>query len=518
MRLPITILLSGLLSGLWSPTSAANSRPNIVVILVDDMGYSDLGCYGSEIHTPHLDALAKNGLRFSQFYNTGRCCPTRAALLTGLYSHQGGVGHMNEDLHKPGYRGFLNKDTPTIAEALKPAGYFTIMTGKWHVGAADGQRPVQRGFDRSFAVPEGGGFYFKLKGGRTIRRNDELIYSVDKQTPDDWYSTHAWTEEGLAFVDEALAAEKPFFWYLAHNAPHFPLQAPQETIDHYRGKYVMGHAELRKQRHERQLASGLFAKPWPLSPRDASVPGWKSLDDAKKKQQDELMAIYAACVEEMDKSVGTVVAALQKRGILDNTLILFMSDNGGCAEGGNLGKHNGKPPGSADSNVFCGKGWANAQDTPFRLYKHWVHEGGIATPLIAHWPAGLKQPGRTTHAPGHVIDIMATCLDATGATLPKDALPPEGQSLLPLLANTPTTVTPAPRTLFWEHEGNRAVRNGDWKLVALHNKPWELYNLAEDRCELTNLAAQHPDKVTALTDHWNTWATRAHVLPWKPNK
>lgn len=506
---PLLALLI-LSSGLVPHLAAAAERPNIIVILVDDMGFSDLGCYGSEIKTPNLDQLATDGIRFSQFYNTGRCCPTRAALLTGLYSHQAGVGAMTADWHQPGYRGFINPDTPTIAELLKPAGYFTICTGKWHVGAADGQRPIQRGFDRFFGIPEGGGFYFKVKKGRTIRRNDEIVYSVDKQTPDGFYTTHAFVEEGIAFIDEAIAAKQPFFWYLAHNAPHFPLQAPPETINRYRGHYSQGYAELRKERHRRQLDSSLFAQDWPLSPRDKVVPAWRALKPAQQIQQDELMAVYAACVEEMDRSIGTVVAALKRRGVLNNTLILFMSDNGGCAEGGKLGKHNGSPPGSVHSNLFNGKGWANAQDTPFRYYKHYVHEGGISTPLIAYWPSQLNDPGRTTHATGHVIDIMATCLDAAGADYPKSApIPLEGRSLLPILIKM---ANPTPRTLFWEHEGNRAVRQGHWKLVALHKQAWELYDLSRDRCELNNLASQQPKRVQSLTVTWNAWAKRAQVL------
>lgn len=477
------------------------------------MGFSDLGCYGGEVETPHLDRLAAGGVRFSQFYNTGRCCPTRASLLTGLYSHQAGVGHMTGDDGHRGYRGALNSRCRTIAEVLRPAGYFTAVSGKWHVGSGDGERPLQRGFDRFYGVAEGGGFYYQLKKGRTIRLDDEVVASFpDNPLPDDWYSTDAWTEFGIRFIDEALAEGKPFFLYLAHNAPHFPLEAPPDLVEKYRGRYQQGWDALREERHARQLADGLFARPWDLSARAEPAPAWESLTARQHGRLDHRMAAYAATIDAMDQSVGRLIAALEGRGILGETLVIFLSDNGASPEGGILGKaHPDKPVGSAGSEVFAGTAWANASNTPFRYYKSRVHEGGTATPLIAHWPAGIAVPGRTNAHLGHVIDLLPTLADLAGAPYPEDALPPEGQSLVPTLVGD--AAPPPPRTLFWEHEGNRAVRDGDWKLVALKGKPWELYHLAEDRTERDDLAASHPGRVATMEEAYQAWAERCGVLP-----
>ncbi len=511
------LLLACIVCLLGSHSLAAEeaARPNIVVILVDDMGYSDIGCYGSEIPTPHLDGLAAKGLRFTQFYNTGRCCPTRASLLTGLYPHQAGVGHMTADRgpKHPAYRGHLNDRCVTIGRVLSDAGYFTAVTGKWHIGHSDPSMwPVPRGFDRFFGVPEGGGFYFKLKPGRTVALNNEVMYSVDKQTPDGWYTTDAWTEWGIRFIDEARKEGKPWFLYLAHNAPHFPLQAPPEDIARFRGKYMAGWDKLREARHRRQIEMGLFDKAWPMSPRPKNMPAWNELDNQQRDRFDHIMAIYAATIYRMDRSVGTLVSALRERDMLDNTLILFLSDNGGNAESGPNGRLDGDPPGSAKSNVFCGQCWATHQNTPLRRYKHYNHEGGSATPLIAYWPAGIKAQGELRHQPGHVIDIMATCVDLARATYPEkldgQAIQPmEGRSLVPAFANRPLQR----EALYWEHEGNRAVRVGDWKLVAIKGGPWELYDLKADRTELNDLSAEMPDKVNALSTLWNAWADRANV-------
>jgi arylsulfatase len=507
-------------AALAAPAAAAE-RPNIVLIMVDDMGFSDIGCYGGEVPTPNLDRLAAEGLRFTQFYNTGRCCPTRASLLTGLYPHQAGVGHMTDDYgpDDPGYRGHLSQSCLTIAEVLRPAGYFTAVAGKWHVGHQDtAYWPLQRGFDRFYGVPEGGGFYFQVKPGRTIVLNNEVLHSVDKPIPNGWYSTDAFTEYGIRFIDEAIAANKPFFLYLAHNAPHFPLQAPQEDIDRYLGKYAAGWDVLRRDRHARQLELGLVEPGWPLTPRDERVTAWADVDREKQAQMDHIMAIYAAVVDRMDRSIGTLVDALKKRGVLDDTLILFLSDNGGNAESGPWGKAGGPGPlGSAQSDVFCGMSWANAENTPFRLYKHYVHEGGISTPLIAHWPQVIRQGGQITDQPGHVIDLLATCADVAGADYPatyqgNPITPLEGKSLAPIFRGEKR---PGHEMIFWEHEGNRAVRWGNWKLVAKGRQgPWELYDLSSDRTELTDLAQKQPETATRLAAAWETWAERAHVKPW----
>jgi arylsulfatase len=499
------------------PSAAAAQRPNIVVILVDDMGFSDLGCYGSEIPTPNLDRLAAGGLRCTQFYNTARCCPTRASLLTGLYSHQTGVGHMTEDKGVPGYRGRLNNRCVTIAEVLKAAGYFTAMSGKWHVGQNHGVVPWQRGFDRSLNAA-GGGFYFPDSPRTELYLNGENIGLRGGKVPDQWYSTDLWTDFGIKFIDEALAEKKPFFLYLAHNAPHFPLQAPPEDIARFRGKYQVGWDKLREQRQARQIEMGIVEKKWPLSPLPPEVKPWDSLTAAERDHFDHIMAIYAAVVNHMDASVGRLVAGLRDRGVLENTLILFLSDNGGNAESGPAGRLNGNPPGSAQSNVFCGQSWATLENTPLRRYKHFNHEGGIATPLIMHWPARITARGELRHQPGHLIDIMATCVDVTGAKYPAEfngqpIQPMEGRSLVPTFDNRPIQRD----AIYWEHEGNAAIRVGDWKLVRLgRGGPWELYDLKADRTELHDLAAQKPELTKQLAAQWEAWAERAGVKPYPP--
>ena len=509
MPRPLALLLASLVS-----LTAVATPPNIVVILVDDMGFSDIGCYGSEIPTPNLDALAKHGLRFTQFYNTGRCCPTRASLLTGLYAHQTGVGHMTEDKGTPGYQGRLNERCATIAEALKPAGYFTAMTGKWHVGQEHGVTPANRGFDRSLNAPAGG-FYQAGATRAKLFLDGQPIANDDPRLPKAWYTTDLWTSTGLQFIDEARAAKKPFFLYLAHNAPHFPLQAPADEIAKFRGKYLAGWGPLRLQRHARQVEMGLVDPAWTMAPRPESIAAWTSLSDAEKDRFDHLMAVYAAAVAHMDKAVGDLVAGLKARGELDNTLILFLSDNGGNAESGAHGRTDGDPS-RPNSEWYCGESWAFLENTPFRRYKHFNHEGGIATPLIAHWPAGIRAQDELRTQPGHLIDILPTCLEVAGATPLKERngvaiLPPEGRSLLPAFANQPITRD----ALYWEHEGNAAIRVGDLKLVrAGRNGAWELYDLKADRTEQHDLASAQPAKVKELADQWEAWALRTNVKPY----
>ncbi len=499
----------------WTRAAETAKKPNIVVILVDDMGFSDIGCYGSEIPTPNLDRLAANGLRFTQFYNTARCCPTRAALLTGLYSHQAGVGHMTEDRGTPGYQGRLNEKCVTIADVLGAAGYFTAMTGKWHVGHTEDAVPWKRGFMRSLNAAAGG-FYYHDSPKAVLFLNGRRVPNGDPALPREWYSTDLWTDFGIKFIDEALAEKKPFFLYLAHNAPHFPLQAPLNEIEKFRGKYKIGWDKLREQRHARQIELGLMDKAWPISPRPAEVKAWDELSAGQQDRFDHIMAIYAAVVAHMDTAVGRLVEALKTRGVLDHTLILFMSDNGGNAEGGPGGTMNGEQPGSTTSNVFCGQSWATLQNTPLRRYKHFNHEGGIATPLIAHWPAGIKARGELRTQPGHVIDILATCADVAGAKYPAEfngrtITPLEGRSLVPAFDNRPIERD----ALYWEHEGNAAIRVGDWKLVRLKRTgDWELYNLKTDRTETKNLAAEKPELAKELAAKWNAWAERAQVKPY----
>jgi arylsulfatase len=512
-----------LLTAVASVSTRAAERPNIVVILADDMGFSDIGCYGGEIATPNLNRLAENGVRFTQFYNTARCCPTRAALLTGLYSHQAGVGHMTDERKGKngellsGYSGRLNDRCVTIAEVMKPAGYFTAMVGKWHVGHNLGVTPTGRGFDRALHAAAGG-FYFHNSKGGPLFLNGKSVGRTDDPLPKEWYTSDLWTEYGLKFVDEARAEKKPFFLYVGENAPHFPLQAPQEDIQRWRGKFKAGWDALREARYRRQIEMGLIDKSWPLSPRLPEVPAWDSLTAEQKDRYDLLMSIYAAVVERLDRAIGRLIDGLKERGELDNTLVLFMSDNGGNAESGIAGKTGAAGiPGDAKSNVFVGQCWATLNNTPFVRYKHYTDEGGISTPLIAHWPKGIPaaRNGQFEKQPGHLIDIMATCLDVAGATYPKEfggkpITPYQGVSLRPALLGEDLKRS---KPIFWEHESNRALREGQWKLVALEGKPWRLYDLGADRTEQTDLAATQPDRVKAMAAKWDEWAAQSNVLP-----
>jgi len=487
--------------------AAPAAKPNIIVIMADDMGFSDLGCYGSEIATPNLDKLAAGGLRFTQFYNTARCCPTRAALLTGLYSHQAGVGHMVDNKGRPGYEGRLNDRCVTIGEALRPAGYRTYLSGKWHVGEARPHWPVDRGFDRSYSLVSGGTNYFRLDPNRILARDGEKI-----TPPADWYVTDAITDNAVAFLADHGKSDKPFFLYVAYTAPHWPLHAHPQDIAKYRGKYKAGWDALRQSRRQKMIELGIVDAKWPLTPRDKGVPAW---ENAKNHDDwDVRMAVYAAQIDRMDQGIGKVLAQVKAQGAEANTLVLFLADNGGCAEIIDRGKP-GVPAGPADSFLSYGVGWANASNTPFRLYKHWVHEGGIATPLIASWPATIQKPA-STNQPGHVIDLMATCVDAAGAEYPRTfkdrpITPLEGKSLLPIFLGQ---TRPGHTAIFWEHEGNRAVRQGKWKLVARHKGDWELYDLEADRTEMANQAAKQPEKVKELAALHEQWAKRANVLPW----
>ncbi|MGH9627623.1 MAG: arylsulfatase, partial [Bryobacteraceae bacterium] len=485
-------------------------RPNIIVIMADDMGFSDLGCYGSEIRTPNLDGLAREGLRFTHFLNTARCCPTRAALLTGLYNHQAGVGHMIRDRGLPAYQGYLNEHCVTIAEALRAGGYRTAMAGKWHVGEERPHWPTQRGFERYFGLISGGSNYFRLDPGR------KMAFNGEPYTPpaEGFYITDAFTDQALRSMDEFGGKQEPYFLYLAYTAPHWPLHALPDDIAKYEGKYMKGWDALRQERHERMIQMKLVDPNWPLTPRDPEVPAWESIDD--KKAWDRKMAVYAAQIDRMDQNIGRVLAKVKELGQEDNTLILFLADNGGCAEQVNRGKE-GVPPGEADSFLSYGRAWANASNTPFRLYKHWVHEGGIASPLIARWPSVIRQRNAITHQTGHVIDLMATCLDAAGVKYPRtyqkrEILPLEGKSLVPVFEGKERQEHEA---LYWEHEGNRAVRQGKWKLVSKHPGNWELYDLEADRTEMKNLASKDPERVERMLRMYDSWAERCGVVPWK---
>jgi arylsulfatase len=513
-------------------------RPNIVVVLIDDVGFSDIGCYGSEIPTPNLDALSSGGVRFTQFYNCARCSPTRASLLTGLYPHQAGLGWLDNKV-EPNSRGFHGKLLPrcvTIAEVLADSGYFTAMTGKWHLGQQNGTPPWVRGFQRSLNSRYGE-VYFPIEASRPGTEN---LYLNGKEEPKsdpmfgkDWYSADLFVNWGLKFIDEARAEKKPFFLYIAQGAAHFPLRAPREIIDKYPATYRAGWDKLREERYRRQIEMGLVDAGWPLAPRPADVPTWESRTADRQDRFVQMMATYAAMIDRIDHAMGTLVAGLKERGVYENTLILFLSDNGGNAEGGPPGITDGQGPiGGPQSRVFLGMNWATLCNTPFARYKHFTHEGGIATPLIAHWPAGIAEArrGKFETQPGHLIDVMATCVDMAGASYPREykgsaILQMEGVSLRPAFAADGAGVArPAPNTagqtlgrkqpIFWEHEGNKAVRDGKWKLVQRHKQSWQLFDMEADRTEQRDLIKEQPELAKKMESAWTTWAERTYVDPW----
>ncbi len=516
-------LLTALVALASTFAALAAPRPNIVVVLVDDVGFSDLGCYGGEIPTPNLDRLAAEGLRFTQFYNTARCSTTRAALITGLYPHQAGLGWLDGKV-EPQSRGFHGKLLPrcvTIAEVLREAGYFTAMTGKWHMGQQNGTPPWERGFMRSLNSRFGEVFF----PHEDDKPGTKMLYlngrEIPKNSPEigkgEWYSTDLFTEWGLKFIDEARAEKKPFFLYVAQGAAHFPLRAPADVIAKYRGKYMAGWDKLREQRYAKQKQLGIIDPKWPLAPRPPEVAAWDSLTAEQKDRFDQMMATYAAMIDRIDFAIGTLVAGLKERGELDNTLILFMHDNGGNAEGGPDGITKGPGPiGSPQSHVHLGMSWATLNNTPFTRYKHFTHEGGISTPLIAHWPNGIARHGALEKQPGHLIDILATCVDLAGAKYPREfkgnAIEPmEGVSLRPAFDGKPFART---QPIFWEHEGNKAARDGQWKLVMRHKQPWQLFDMEADRTEQHDVIAQHPEIASRLEASWTAWAQRTYVDEW----
>jgi len=520
MRRANAFLLAAL-ALLGAPAAGAEDRPNIVLCMADDMGYSDIGCFGGEIATPNLDRLAAGGLRFTRFYNAARCCPTRAALLTGLYPHQAGMGGMvrsSPSEGKPGpYQGYLNDRCVTIAEVLRRAGYATYMAGKWHVGEFRPVWPVDRGFDRYYGLISGGMNYFNIRLGK--RKGIFRHFAIDgeeyRPPADGFYSTDAFTDHALAMLREHQP-DRPFFLYLAFNAPHWPLHAPQEEIEKYLGKYMDGWAELRRRRHQRMIAMGLIPAGWRLSPQDPNAADWDALDEEKRREMDRKMAVYAAMIDRMDQNIGRLVKLLEDTGRIDNTLVMFLSDNGACHEGGTFG-HNFRPDltgpiGTENSYHSYGISWSNASNTPFRRHKHWIHEGGISTPLVVHWPAVIKARGELRRQVGHVIDLMATCVDVAGAEYPQEfnghpVQPMEGTSLRPFFAADRET----PRTLYWEHMQNRGIRDGSWKLVAAQGGPWELYDMNADPTELNDLAASQPEPAKELAAKWLEWAERVGV-------
>ena len=516
------------------------NRPNILLIMNDDMGYSDIGCYGGEIQTPNLDRLAARGVRLTQFYNTARCCPTRASILTGLHPHQVGIGWMTAQIDEDGYRGSLSDTCVTIGEALKLAGYGTYMSGKWHVShdqGPDGPKyswPRQRGFERYFGILGGAANYWQPS---TLTRDNDAMDL--KSLPEDFFLTDAISDEAAGYIREhaATRGDTPFFLYTAYSAPHWPLHAHEEDIRRYQGRFSAGWDRLREERLERMRDMGILDASWPMTERDPSQPPWD--ETPHQAWQQRRMEVYAAQVDRMDQGIGRIVAALEETDRIDNTLILFLADNGACAEefaaevrplpatypAGTPRTRDGRTvlrgndptvmPGSEDTYQSYGVPWANLSNTPFREYKHWVHEGGIATPLIAHWPAVIDDHGALRHQPGQLTDIMATCLDVAGADYPtrfngNDILPLEGTSLAPIFHDQPNHK----EALIWEHEGNKAVRRRQWKLVCKYPGEWELYDIVANRTETEDLAAQHPEIVSELGAIHDAWAERCGVRPW----
>jgi arylsulfatase len=531
-----------------SCTSACEAaQPNIVLILADDLGYSDLGCYGGEISTPNIDALAKYGARFTQFYNSARCCPSRAALMTGLYPSQAGIGDFTtakpSPTRGPGYLGRLNDQCVTLAEVLKPSGYGCYYVGKWHMHPETG--PIKRGFDEFYGYTNDhshdqydADYYFRAPQGRKKE--------IDPPQ-DEFYATDVFNQYALEFIRQGQESGKPWFLFLGHSSPHFPVQAPAERADKYNDVYLRGWDVLREERYQRMQDLGLVdGKHWQLTARSLVPvdrddiangysgqpnPAWKDLDVSRQRDLARRMAVFAAMVEGVDQGVGKIVDHLKSTGDLDNTLLIFLSDNGACYEWGPFGfdgnsragqttLHEGEllqTIGGRGTHHSYGSAWANLGNTPFRMYKHFTHEGGISTPMIVHWPAAIGSPDKWIREPAHVMDILPTLLEASGASYPlefggNEIQPVEGISLLNAMRGEPLPK----RAIGFDHQGAHAWRDGDWKLVWSKRMPheikWELYNLADDRCETNDLAEQFPERVKDMAADWETWARRVQVI------
>jgi len=508
-------------------------HPNILLILVDDLGYSDVGCYGSEISTPNIDRLAEQGIRFRNFYNTARSAPTRASLMTGLYPHQAGCGSLNKVAGYENYTGSIKKSTCTIPEAIKSAGYRSFITGKWHLLP---EMPLNRGFDHGLF--NGGGWYFSTDESistnyKALFLEQESIKPGTNGIPAEFYTSDMWVDQGMKWVDEAVSDGVPFFWYLPFNAVHFPVQAPLENINHYVGKYDEGYDAIRNRRWEKQKQMGLFDEGDRLTPRNPhknNTP-WDEMTDALRKKQSYRMAIYAGCVERMDYNVGRAIDHLRELGVLENTVIFFISDNGGNAESGFPGRYETAKgaPGQVGSNVFLGTPWADVANTPFFLYKHHGHQGGCCTPFIMSWQAGIDKSlwgsiDRENY--GHVCDIMPTIVELTGGKYLSEnngmATPPmPGTSLV---AGMKGKKINRENPVIVEHEGNKMLRDGEWKIVREYElvddresteleNPWRLYNLRTDPTEMTDLSAEKPAKLKSMIATYNKWADYIGVCP-----
>ena len=512
-------------------------KTNIIIILADDMGFSDIGCYGSEIDTPYLNEMAKNGVVCSQMYNNARCCPSRASILTGLYPHKTGIGHMVDYLDIPGYEGYINNKCVTIAEVLKANGYRTAMSGKWHVGGTyhlDGSvrdehqlhpTPLTRGFERFYGTLEGASSYF----------NPHTLYDQNKaisvSAGQDFYYTDAISDHAVGMIEEFSSLDDPFFLYVAYTAPHWPLQAREKDIEKYKDTYDGGWDQLRVKRYKRLIEQGIIQDQWDLSARDENSYPWQDADN--KEWESMRMAVYAAQIDRMDQGIGRIRRTLQELNIENDTLIMFMSDNGGCAEllqengwleeyvpftrnGNHIipGNRPDRMPGGEDTYMSYDLPWANASNTPFRYFKHWVHEGGISTPFICYWPDKIAPCENIIHIPMHFIDIMATCIDVAEVKYPQQyhgvpIKPLDGESVLPALLGKRWERN---RPIFWEHEGNLAVRFQRYKLVKKFRCAWELYDMETDRTEQHDLAPANKDIVNQLEQLYLEWAHKTGVV------
>ncbi len=549
----LIVVVSGLSAKSYAqnPGSQTDKRPNIILIMADDLGYSDLGCYGGEINTPNLDGLAAKGMRFTQFYNVSRCCPTRAALLTGMYNHAAGIGAMTTRQDEEAYKGHIGENTVTIAEVLKQAGYRTAMAGKWHVSntltqdnpneqlkwlnhqsehplfSPIEQYPTRRGFEK---------FYGTIWGVIDFFDPFSLVEGTEpvRQVPENYYHTDAINDRAAAYVKEFSGGEEPFFIYVAHNAPHWPLQALPEDIAKYENTYKKGWEATRKARYERMAKLGLIdTTVTRLSPRHPAELKWE--DNPDQEWDARAMAVHAAMVDRMDQGIGRILKTLEETGELENTMILFLSDNGASAEHSerygpgfdrpsetrsgeaiSYAKDKSVMPGPQSSFFSIGPAWANVANTPYRLWKSQSLEGGVRTPMIASWPAGIKNKGSNTPYVGHVMDFMSTFIELAGTTYPStyegnEIKPSQGESFASVLTGGSSA---GHQLLFNEHEGNRYVREKEWKLVmAKPDRQWRLYNMIDDPAELNDLSGRYPDKVKTLSGQWETWATQHHVLP-----
>ncbi|MEM9329104.1 MAG: arylsulfatase [Bacteroidota bacterium] len=503
------------------------TRPNIIIILADDMGYSDLGCYGSEIRTPHLDRLAAEGVRFSQFYNAARCCPSRAALLSGLYPHQAGIGGMTDtDLDIPQYQGFFNDSTVTIAQVLGNAGYTSYLAGKWHLGEEADHRPLDHGFDHCFAFINGAASYYDFKPYRNESwpPGNELAVVLDDEPLDlsdsTFYATDLYTDHAIRFIKDH-SEDTPFFLYLGYTAPHWPLHALPEDIIRYEGTYDAGWQAVREARYRRQLELGLIQPGTPLSTAIDPSQKWGQMDSVAKARETRLMEVYAAMVDRMDQNIGRLLSSLEQQGRLDHTVIFFLSDNG-AAPTGNMagGKYAHKRfdreavPGGPKSFTGQGRKWANVSNTPFRLHKSRIHEGGIATPFIAWSPKGFDH-GAIVHQSANIVDLMPTVLELAQVEYPAvweghPVKPQMGVSLLPALRKKGPLDQ---RTMYFEHMSHEGMIENGWKAVRLRKQDWELYYLNEDRSEMNDLARIYPDRLELMVMKYNAWKHRNKILP-----